>query len=142
MNILERTLKMQEKKMKEKEQIAIQIKAQYIMRHSRELLKKMEDEDFVNTLAGYLLSNEIEPNDVAPLIHGENEYSYFDSICVIFKTCALLPALGYTKDECENFRNKLRLYTKFFPEHSIEDTINNKKLVKIDNKKVAGIINN
>jgi hypothetical protein len=140
-SVLEKNYNKKVKKLNFEEKQAIKIKAKFIMTHSKELLEKMEDDVFVQNFLGYLLSNNLEKGTNI-IVQNKNLYDYSDSLNVIFKLCYILPELNYSAQECENFRNKLRLYTKYFYEQSNDDSLNNKQYVKINVNKTKEIIAN
>lgn len=139
--IIKNDIKKKEKKLKLEEKQAIKTKAKFIMKHSKELLENMKNNyTFVESLLGYFLSSNLDESEINLMVKKQNLYDYSESLSVIFELCYILPSLGYSSEECENFRNILRLYTKHFSEKIREDGMNNRQLVKINIDKANDII--
>ena len=128
-----------DKRLKEKEQIAINQKSIFIQIHSAHLLEKLNSDDgytFSKEFVAYLLSNNLDP-------FGDNEWikcepSYDLSMEVIFKLCYSLPHIETRPEIIENIKNKLREYTKSF------STVNRgqnglNKFIKLDEKQLVKI---
>lgn len=140
-SVVLKSLKKKEQKLKKEEKKVIEAKAQFIMSHSKELIENIENNDtFAENLLGYLLSSSLDKTELDVVLKKENTYNYIESLSVIFKLCCMLPYLDYESEERENFRNKLRLYTKYFNEESHEDSIRNRQFVKISNDEIVDVV--
>ncbi len=104
-----------ENNLRKKENKSIMNKAEFIENHSLAILKQLENnnENFKEIFLQFLISDN---NDfsLSEVTDKENIKDYFLSLEVIFKMCFLLEDSDFTKEQKENFRNKLRLYTKRF----------------------------
>ena len=108
-----KTLTEKEKELRKLEHDSIKLKAKFIMEHSSALIKLIEtnDEAFMRSFIAFLMSNS---NDDFVMNYEANEYSYEESLSIIFKVCFSLPSLGFDADTSKNIRDKVRLYTKYF----------------------------
>lgn len=104
-----------ENNLRKKENKSIMNKAEFIENHSLAILKQLENnnENFKEIFLQFLISDN-DDFSLSEVTDKENIKDYFLSLEVIFKMCFLLEDSDFTKEQKENFRNKLRLYTKRF----------------------------
>ncbi len=114
-----------ENNLRKKENKSIMDKAEFIENHSLAILKQLENnnENFKEIFLQFLISDN-DDFSLSEVTDKENIKDYFLSLEVIFKMCFLLEDSDFTKEQKENFRNKLRLYTKRF---QIEETTDLRK---------------
>lgn len=114
-----------ENNLRKKENKSIMNKAEFIENHSLAILKQLENnnENFKEIFLQFLISDN-DDFSLSEVTDKENIKDYFLSLEVIFKMCFLLEDSDFTKEQKENFRNKLRLYTKRF---QIEETTDLRK---------------
>lgn len=122
-----------EKELKEKEKKNIIKKAEYIETHSKEILKKLSTskQEFGDILIEYLISNDDEIT-ISDIDDVQNAKDYHLSLAVIFQICYLLNNSDLPAKEKENFRNKIRLYTKRFQITEDTDLRKENEFVKFD----------
>lgn len=114
-----------ENNLRKKENKSIMNKAEFIENHSLAILKQLENnnENFKEIFLQFLISDN-DDFSLSEVTDKENIKDYFLSLEVIFKMCFLLEDSDFTKEQKENFRNKLRLYTKRF---QVEETTDLRK---------------
>lgn len=114
-----------ENNLRKKENKSIMNKAEFIENHSLAILKQLENnnENFKEIFLQFLISDN-DDFSLSEITDKENIKDYFLSLEVIFKMCFLLEDSDFTKEQKENFRNKLRLYTKRF---QVEETTDLRK---------------
>lgn len=114
-----------ENNLRKKENKSIMNKAEFIENHSLAILKQLgnNNENFKEIFLQFLISDN-DDFSLSEITDKENIKDYFLSLEVIFKMCFLLEDSDFTKEQKENFRNKLRLYTKRF---QVEETTDLRK---------------
>jgi hypothetical protein len=124
-----------EKSIINQENKSLKKKANFIESHSYYLLDKMhKDENFKESLLIFLTTD--DANDTLPGFDDINDQDYYQSLQVIFDLCYFVNDKYLSTEEKERYRDKLRLYTKFFKVRDLDYIKESKNQVLFDNNQL------